>query len=972
MRHFRRAAVLAAILATSGALVASRAQADDVADEADLQFQLGAAKYKSSDYLGALEHFLASNRLAPNRNVVFNIARCYERLERYPDAYRYYTSASEGETNVERRKAIEESLSQITPKVAVLEVVTDPPGATVYLNRKDLGAHGASPRVLGLAAATYKVIVELSGYETATSNDVAIAVGTKTKVELKLVPILATVSIVGAGVEGAEVHVDAASAQPECVAPCTVKLLPGKHTLYLTRKGYQRSELPLELAPKSTVELRPTLSVQTSSVVINADVHGALIEIDDKPSGFTPAVVSVPIGKHALRITLAGYKTEERTLDVAAEGGNKVDLQLTESNEVIAASRLAESVEDAPASVTIIPKYEIVGMGYPTIAEALRGVRGVYLNDDRSYTSLGFRGFARVGDYGNRVLVTIDGQPTNDNYIGSSYVGFDGRVDLDDVERIEVIRGPGSALYGTSAVFGVVNLVTRSRTQPTHVEAGISAVEYGVLRSRAHLTYRISDDAGFWFSLSGAHSAAGRDFVYPEYASDPSGGSTVGNDGFDAGTLSGRAWWKSWTVQWFSTSRKKVVPTGVYNTVFAHHDNQILDRRSFVELRFEPTLGATQLLTRAHFNVYDFDQQLVYPFFTDSVTGAVTGGNEIDSFRGTWAGFEQRIAAPLTSTLRVTVGGEAQYHLKTRQIGRTLNDGVFLDRNDPFGVGAAYLIADWSPKPTVKISPAIRVDYYTTVGAYFNPRLALLFHLSPQTTVKVLGGKAFRAPSVYELFYVAATQQAPAPGALRPEEIYSGELELNQRFSTTVSATLGGYVNYVQNLVVLIGGGTAEAKNVYTNFDRPVLSTGIEAEVRRDFRQGWMISSQVSLQRTRYLHNVDASLREVPNSPNVLAAVKLGVPILSKVLGLMMRLSFVGPRWDRYEKSSDLPQDRVDGAVVWDAVFGGEAEKFGVRYGIGVYNVLDTRWYTPVSAELRQRAMLQNGRTLYLSVGATI
>jgi len=80
----------------------------------------------------------------------------------------------------------------------------------------------------------------------------------------------------------------------------------------------------------------------------------------------------------------------------------------------------------------------------------------------------------------------------------------------------------------------------------------------------------------------------------------------------------------------------------------------------------------------------------------------------------------------------------------------------------------------------------------------------------------------------------------------------------------------------------------------------------------------------------------------------------------------------VGSRFDRYERRDDLPQERVDAAVIWDVVFGGEAEKLGVRYGIGVYNVLDTRWFTPVSAEHRQRAMLQNGRTLYLSIAVTI
>ena len=79
--------------------------------------------------------------------------------------------------------------------------------------------------------------------------------------------------------------------------------------------------------------------------------------------------------------------------------------------EVEAASRTAESVEDAPASVTIIPGQELRGMAYPTVWQALRGVRGVYLSDDRGYVTAGFRGFGRPGDYGNRTLVLLNGQP---------------------------------------------------------------------------------------------------------------------------------------------------------------------------------------------------------------------------------------------------------------------------------------------------------------------------------------------------------------------------------------------------------------------------------------------------------------------------------------------------------------------------------------------------------------------------------
>src|SRR5205823_10991238 len=126
----------------------------------------------------------------------------------------------------------------------------------------------------------------------------------------------------------------------------------------------------------------------------------------------------------------------------------------------------AESVEDAPASVTIIPSQELRGMGYPTVWAALRGVRGVYLSDDRGYATVGFRGFSRPGDYGNRVLVLLDGQPMNDNWVWSSYVGYDLRTDIDDVERIEVVRGPGSVLYGTGAFSGVINVVTNAREIP--------------------------------------------------------------------------------------------------------------------------------------------------------------------------------------------------------------------------------------------------------------------------------------------------------------------------------------------------------------------------------------------------------------------------------------------------------------------------------------------------------------------------
>ncbi|MET0591915.1 MAG: PEGA domain-containing protein, partial [Polyangiaceae bacterium] len=181
---------LVPLFAAALLLGAPRAYADDLADEADLQFQLGATRYGAGDYQGALEHFLASNRLVPNRNVSFNIARSFEKLKQYPAAFRYYTQALEGEKDPETRARVEGALETVKPNVAVLKIVTNPPGATVFIDRRDLGPRGTSPRLLGLAPGKYKVIVELPNYTSAESAEIDAPLAQETVVELTLQPKL--------------------------------------------------------------------------------------------------------------------------------------------------------------------------------------------------------------------------------------------------------------------------------------------------------------------------------------------------------------------------------------------------------------------------------------------------------------------------------------------------------------------------------------------------------------------------------------------------------------------------------------------------------------------------------------------------------------------------------------------------------------------------------------------------------------
>jgi outer membrane receptor for ferrienterochelin and colicin len=981
------------ILALAFAVTLLRApnvHADDLADEADLQFNLGADRYEAHDYNGALEHFLASNRLVPNKNVIFNIARSYEQLRKAPEAYRYYVLAAEGEKDAGAKKRVEDALTRIAPSVAVLKIETDPPGANVYLDRRDLGARGTTPRALGLAPGKHIIIVELPGYEPVqTTEKVEAVLGQEKRVEFKLVRLVGSLRIEGDA--GAQVRVDDENATPSCTTPCTFDAPIGKHTLFVTRPGYGTGEYPVEIASKQSSSLRVRLTAETGSLVVNADVRDAQIEIDGEQVGFTPAVLPVQVGEHKLRVSRSGFRTIEQSITIKRKDQTKLDLTLASQEEVSAASRITESVEDAPASVSIVSRDELRAMGYPTVAEAVRGVRGMYLSDDRSYTSVGFRGFSRPGNYGNRVLILLDGQPMNDNYIWSSFAGYDGRVDLEDVERIEIVRGPGSVLYGTSAFLGVINLVTKGRNAPSTVEGTVSTADYGVGRARAHVYKRFDKETGFWNTISGAFGA-GRDFYFSEYDNNPADadaaaargraydGNARGADGLRAGMINGRVWHKAFTAQWFLNSRGKTLPTGEYGTLFGDTRTTFRDTRGVIEARFEPQVSKElQSLSRTHLNFYDFAGNYAY---------ADPAGSDRELYRSTWAGLEQRFVYTPNDTFRLTVGGEFISHFQVRLKAfnnLTTNIGTTEDPklNKPFSSAAAYVSADATVSPTVKLSGGARFDYFTNLDKFealpaLNPRVAAIFKPYAGGNIKVLFGKAFKTPAVYELYYQSSTQKTS--NSLVPEQIYSGELEYSHRFSPTVTALAAGYFNYISKVIEL-GKTEADAagvaKDVYTNSPADLLILGAEAELKREWREGWMASVSYTFQRARYW-NADAhNLRRLPNSPEHLASFKGAVPIIGRSLTAMTRVSIEGPRPDGLSRNrnesgaTNEPQGYTETGVIWDLVFSGESEKLGVRYNVGLYNAADWKYDSVPSREFRQRTIVQNGRTVLASVTAT-
>jgi outer membrane receptor for ferrienterochelin and colicin len=950
-------------------LVALVARADDVADEADAQFHLGTESYQAGEYGEALAHFLASNRLARNRNVVFDIARCYEQLRQFAEAHRYYTRALEGETDRTSIARVEEAIARIAPRVAILRIATEPAGARIYLDRKDLGQRGEAPQSMALPPGSYRVIAELEGWEDAASDSVDVAIGQEQSVVLRLKRIVGTIRVPAPA--GGSIHLDADNAPEACRAPCDLKAPLGQHTVILTMPGYRTARVPVVVEANGVVTVRTDLQPETGSLVVNSDERDATIEVDGFTQGFTPAILTVPVGRHRISVRLHGFQAVERDVVITSGTQTRLDAQLLSINSVEAASRVTERVEDAPASVTLIGSQELRAMRYPTLAEALRGVRGVYLSDDRGYMALGFRGLGLPGSYGNRVLITLDGTPLNDDWVWSSYVGFDLRTDLEDIDRIEVVRGPGSVVYGTSAFSGVVNLVTRARDVPSGREVGISASGDGVARARARVTQQFGPGAGFWASVAAGQSE-GRDFFFPEYVADgpPSvAGNARGVDGARFANTTGRFFWKDFSLSWSFNHHLKHLPTGQFDTLLGDGRTRQADTRGLVEARLETKIGpALTSLTRVHGDAYAYRG-----YFARSPGD---GGVETNTYDSLWAGAEQRLVLAPSPVVSASLGGEGQIHPHAHQYDATEVGGQYLDDTENFSLGAVYGNLDLRPFEGLKISAGGRLDYYSTFGSSFNPRFAIIVKPYAGANLKLLAGKAFRAPSIYELSYAGIGQVSNL--RLRPENIYSGEIEFTQQLGPAVSATIAGFANYTTDLIFLqtLPPAPDGTQNIqYQNTSTPVESAGVEAEVRREWKEGWMLAASYSFQRSVYALSSalsdlaafrrDPQFREVPNSPMHLASVRGAVPILSRALTAMGRVSFEGPRYDSDDSaSSPTVQTRTESAIVCDLVLTGVEARWGLSYSLGVYNAFDSRASYPVSTEFRQRSIPISGRSL--------
>jgi outer membrane receptor for ferrienterochelin and colicin len=495
---------------------------------------------------------------------------------------------------------------------------------------------------------------------------------------------------------------------------------------------------------------------------------------------------------------------------------------------VVTASKGAQSPLDAPNSTSIITEQDIRLSGLVQIPDLLRRLAGVdVMETTNSQTEVSMRGFNQA--FSNKVIVLINGRSTFVDLLGSTFWATL-PIGVEDIERIEVVRGPGSALYGADAFNGVINIITKA---PGEGKSGVSVL-YGD-HNLAH----------------GTMSASGRD---KEVAYRISGG-------FD--------YFPRWSTI-VSNNRVDV------QTAPANYGGQQSSQKS-VRLNVDVTrdMGSGVLIgvgagySHAAYEVGPYSPLTDLVFDTDTVdaTAFVTSKHiEIHGFYNTYRGQNQYDATYIGQT-----SFPSEYALNVLDVeAQYLDDehGKGLDNSLHLGIGyrykeatlaylagggatenweSAYVHDEFSfgkqmgPRRQFALVGDLRGDYVQYLGKLVpSPKGSILFHPSKQSTIRGIVATAFRIPTFLESYF-GTDLQLPATGGslasyssnssvgsprLNPEQVVTEELGYLNQESDYFTFDSAVFHNNVNNLIELapnraITVGDLAAGNPLSNYNAP-------------------------------------------------------------------------------------------------------------------------------------------------------
>jgi iron complex outermembrane receptor protein len=641
-----------------------------------------------------------------------------------------------------------------------------------------------------------------------------------------------------------------------------------------------------------------------------------------------------------------------------------IDLSLEQllDVQIYSASKFYEKASDAPSWVTVVTSEDIRQYGWRTLAEVLRAVPGFYVTYDRIYEVPGVRGFNRLGDFGSRLLVLIDGYRTNDVIYDSGFIGTEMLLDMDLVERIEIVRGPGSSIYGSNALFGVVNMVTRSAAAVTGAELAGSWASYQTGYGRATFGKQLENGAGLLLSASAVRSG-GADVCDINFATgNKPDGCTSGTDYDYNRRFFGKFSYGGFVLTAAANRRDKGIPLPYGGAVFDDPDGKQNDSQAFVNAEYRHNFSSqTELTGRLFWGNYEGEADLN---FADAEDVPVMN---VDSADGKWWGTELKLVSQLSARNKLVAGVEYVDAYRQTQYQYDKDPFfVYLDSKPSSTRLGIYAQDEFQWTDSLKLVAGARWDKYSDLDAQFNPRLALVWKPAEQTVAKLMYGSAFRAANVYEQFYVLEGNSIANP-SLQPEQINTWEAVLEHYLSRSTRLQGAAYYYKVNDLInqVAVPVSDADGNPVLDDAGNPVTllqfqnvagasSFGLDLVAEHRWDNGARLRAAVDYQTSE-----DSEGNELTNSPQWMIKVLGSLPL--PWWGLQAGAEALWMSSRKTELGASVPSYGTINLTLWKPRL-----KSNWEFSASVFNLFDEKYADPVLFDPlfpdRDR-IVQDGRT---------
>ena len=582
---------------------------------------------------------------------------------------------------------------------------------------------------------------------------------------------------------------------------------------------------------------------------------------------------------------------------------------------VVTAGKKPETIAKTAAAVFVITREDIERYGYQTLTQALRRISGFYTETDRYISFVGLRGYLPNSDLNRRVLVLVDGHKVNDYLYGQAPVDQDLPVDMRDIERIEVVKGPGSALWGSEALLCVINCITRTARQIDGVEI---RQDLG-FRAGQHLAYGRSFSSGLEISgtLSGLESAGQQRIYFPEYDTpEKNNGIAVGLDGERVGRGYLNMSNNGFRVVYDHVKRVKDVPTGYWWCAFNAPGLDVKDERHYWEMSYEnptPYANDGKLFCRAYQDRYDS--------VLNWINAPDPNTRNVD--KATAWGTEVRYSQNISSRVSAILGAEyvqAKAHRVHYQTD-PYEPPTRAPRIRHFTQLSYYLQTDWDVTDSTRFVAGTRLDD-SVFGQNWSPRLGLIYKASPKSTLKLLYGEAFRAPSMSE------TGGDDNAKNLHPEKINTIELVWERQ--------MGANGRLVTSLFGCDMHDTLLMTPEWDTLLGSVVSRGIETQYDYRLRNGG--SGYVGLAVT-HADNDDPTF-PLPSSPRFVATLGQCVPALGDRANLAWDVQYISSRKTMTDKV-------VSGAAIANLTLTSRSLIKGADVSLGISNLFNVATYAP-------------------------